>query len=233
MTIAQSNSAGAVLGHSQGWRTWCDGPDPCRSMCEVPNLNFLTPSKRVSWEELAGNVREVWGSTRGTPKPCRWFLGFVERQAPRSYRMVVLGWTPLSQKPIPRPVAQPQPKIWILQKIQIWKGGFFSGNRRKIRKTENQCFFSSRNLQKFPITFLKETHFYKNSRKLNRLSKERCFTVASTARSTSKIHENFRLFSERLWDSLFSGKGFWGPNFSTRFSLSGENSTRNAVLTFF
>jgi hypothetical protein len=25
------------------------------------------------------------------PMPCRWFLGFAERQAPRRYRMVVLG----------------------------------------------------------------------------------------------------------------------------------------------
>lgn len=58
------------------------------------------------WRDLAGIVRGVWGSTRGTPMPCRWFMGFVERQAPRRYRMVVLGWTPLSQKPIPRPDTQ-------------------------------------------------------------------------------------------------------------------------------
>lgn len=38
--------------------------------------------------------------------PCRWFMGFVERQAPRSYRTVVCGWTPLSQKPSPRRDAQ-------------------------------------------------------------------------------------------------------------------------------
>jgi hypothetical protein len=50
-----------------------------------------TPFKRDSWGDLAGIVREVWGSTRGTPMPCRWFLGFAERQAPRRYRMVVLG----------------------------------------------------------------------------------------------------------------------------------------------
>ena len=46
---------------------------------------------RDSREDLAGNVREVWGSTRGTPMPCRWFLEFVGRQALRCYRMVVLG----------------------------------------------------------------------------------------------------------------------------------------------
>jgi len=46
---------------------------------------------RDCWGDLAGIVREVWGSTRGTPMPCHWFMGFVERQAPRSYRMVVLG----------------------------------------------------------------------------------------------------------------------------------------------
>jgi len=46
---------------------------------------------RECWGDLAGIVREVWGSTRGTPMPCRWFLGFAERQAPRRYRMVVLG----------------------------------------------------------------------------------------------------------------------------------------------
>ena len=72
------------------------------NFCEKEHFKNL----RDSWEDLAGNVREVWGSTRGTPMPCLWFLEFVERQALRCYRMVVLGWTPLSQKPIPRPVAQ-------------------------------------------------------------------------------------------------------------------------------
>lgn len=66
-----------------------------------------TYSPRGCRRELAGIVREVWGSTRGTPKPCRWFMEFVERQALRCYRMVVLGWTPLSQKPVPRPDTHP------------------------------------------------------------------------------------------------------------------------------
>ncbi|ORC86127.1 uncharacterized protein TM35_000301670, partial [Trypanosoma theileri] len=37
--------------------------------------------------------------------PCLWFLEFVERQVLRRCRTVVLGRTPLSQKPIPRPDA--------------------------------------------------------------------------------------------------------------------------------
>jgi len=79
--------------------------------------NHKKTKQRDNREDLAGNVREVWGSTRGTPMPCRWFLEFVERQALRCYRMVVLGWTPLSQKPIPRPVAQ--------KKISLVKNQFF------------------------------------------------------------------------------------------------------------
>jgi len=55
------------------------------------SFSRVKTTKRDSWEDLAGNVREVWGSTRGTPKPCRWFLEFVEWQALRCYRMVVLG----------------------------------------------------------------------------------------------------------------------------------------------
>ena len=43
------------------------------------------------WRDLAGIVREVWGSTRGTPMPCLWFLEFVERRVLRCYRTVVLG----------------------------------------------------------------------------------------------------------------------------------------------
>ena len=69
-------------------------------------LSKKTKKQLRLWRDLVGIVREVWGSTRGTPMPRLWFLGFVERQAPRCYRVVVLGWTPLSQKPIPRPDAQ-------------------------------------------------------------------------------------------------------------------------------
>jgi len=106
MIIAQSNSAGTVLGSPQGCRTWCGGPARKILFFFAKNKNLL----RDSSEDLAGNVREVWGSTRGTPMPCHWFLEFVERQALRCYRTVVLGWTPLSQKPIPRPVAQSKKK---------------------------------------------------------------------------------------------------------------------------
>jgi len=45
----------------------------------------------------------------------------------------------------------------------------------------------------FHSSWKKTTSFFKS----NRLSKESCLTVASTARSTSKIHEIFNLFSNR------------------------------------
>ena len=79
---------------------------PDRSSClglTTRYFNVLVFHSSSLRRELAGSAREVWGSTRGTPKPCRWFMGFVERQVPRSYRTLVLGWTPLSQKPLPRP----------------------------------------------------------------------------------------------------------------------------------
>jgi len=98
MIVAQSNSAGTVLGSPQGRRTWCGGPVftiffELKKILKSFSVSkfFVFAKKRDNWEDLAGNVREVWGSTRGTPKPCRWFLEFVEWQALRCYRMVVLG----------------------------------------------------------------------------------------------------------------------------------------------
>jgi hypothetical protein len=57
----------------------------------IRNEVFLSKNNELAESQLAGNVREVWGSTRGTPMPCRWFLEFVEWQALRCYRTVVLG----------------------------------------------------------------------------------------------------------------------------------------------
>jgi len=88
--------------------------------------NFTKSTKTLKaflprlWRDLAGIVREVRGSTRGTPLPCRWFMGFVERQAPRRYRMVVHGWTPLSQKPIPRPDTQHHTTILNTTRLPPW-----------------------------------------------------------------------------------------------------------------
>ena len=59
MRIAQSNSAGIVIGSPQTYFTWY-----CTSV--FSQKNFLNDF-RDSREDLAGNVREVRGSTRGTP----------------------------------------------------------------------------------------------------------------------------------------------------------------------
>lgn len=101
MIIAQSE-LGPFLGLRQAAYPW-----ECRLPKIKIKVNFsISKTFLRLWRDLAGIVREVWGSTRGTPMPCLWFLEFVERRVLRCYRMVVLGWTPLSQKPIPRPDAQ-------------------------------------------------------------------------------------------------------------------------------
>jgi len=222
MRIAQSNSAGTVLGSPQGCRTWCGGPARKILFFFAKNKNLL----RDSSEDLAGNVREVWGSTRGTPMPCHWFLEFVERQALRCYRTVVLGWTPLSQKPIPRPVAQSKKKketeissflfglFVVYTKLLNWDSGMFV--MFPLFSFVWQCTF----VQKIPCLTLRASNFLmkanhvsppivrrylrlkpfhifgrKKHFKSNRLSKERGLPAASTARSTWKIHEIFSFFS--------------------------------------
>jgi len=48
-------------------------------------------SKVIALTRLEFDLLVAWGSTRGTPMPCLWFLEFVERQVLRRYRTVVLG----------------------------------------------------------------------------------------------------------------------------------------------
>jgi len=167
-------------------------------------------------------VREVWGSTRGTPKPCRWFLEFVEWQALRCYRMVVLGWTPLSQKPIPRPVAQKT--IISLSKNSLGTQKFLSARGESLwllcnlsafefpwhhRATDGRDVLARLFLVVVSKTTTKEerswlVHASAPLWASGSLPVEKTFTlqiesplkrsqhpVASTARSTWKIHEIF------------------------------------------
>jgi hypothetical protein len=62
MIIAQSNSAGIVIGSPQAYFTWY-----CVSDFIFRKKIFFFRFLRDSREDLAGNVREVRGSTRGTP----------------------------------------------------------------------------------------------------------------------------------------------------------------------
>ena len=77
-----ANGNGDVIGHRR-WRM-------LGSAYQTKQRVLLKLLARLS-KGLAGIVREVRGSTRGTPLPRLWFLGFVERQAPRCYRVEVLG----------------------------------------------------------------------------------------------------------------------------------------------
>ena len=61
MIIAQSNSAGIVIGSPQAYFTWYCVSD------FIFRKKFFFSDFRDSREDLAGNVREVRGSTRGTP----------------------------------------------------------------------------------------------------------------------------------------------------------------------
>jgi hypothetical protein len=70
MRIAQSNSAGIVIGSPQACFTWYCASDFFYSelfFCFEQKKNFFFFYFRDSREDLAGNVREVTGSTRGTP----------------------------------------------------------------------------------------------------------------------------------------------------------------------